>query len=1496
MNATCKRLLSWLVVVTMVLSMVPVFDLSNFAVTTKAAENPAKDTLTAIENLRADFAGKTGTVTAKCPVCGGEEAVEWTALSGATAQLANPNGHYYLSGDVTFTAAGTTYSTNNNTLCLNLNGNDITAGGIALNLSYGNIINVMDSAETDGVVTGTAADFQGGAINVGNVNAKFNIYGGTFKKTGATGSVVCVRTNGGEINMYGGTIDASDASSSACATTINVMSSASAAAAFNLYGGTVKCGTMTAGAYNARGNIMLGYGGASNATFSMYGGTVVGGSYTGAAGGGGGTFGMRWENTLNISGGTVYGGTSVATGANIFTLANEASNINISGGTIVGEIYAQNKVNVKLSGDPQIVTSLELESGETVTATRGFDVSAVASVDATELTGGEIQVSGVALNAVLPVTCTDAAATAAYFSHVDATLDVGANDANQLVVIEYVDEPDEPVVGVFDPANCGGMAFCPVCGEAAGAQEWTALSGATAQLANPNGHYYLSGDVTFTAAGTSYSTNNNTLCLNLNGNDITAGGIALNLSYGNIINVMDTAETDGVVTGKAGAFQGGAINVGNANAKLNIYGGTFKKTADSAGSVVCVRNNGGEVSMYGGIIDASDATNSACASTINVMSGANVTTKFNLYGGTVKCGTMTAGGVNYRANIMLGYSNYSGATFNMEGGTVVGGNYTGAAGAGGGTFGLVMGNTLNISGGTIYGGTSNAAGANIFSIYNGAGNLNISGGTIVGEVYARNAINVKLSGDPQIVTSLELENGETVTATNGFDVSETTMDISELTADAQIEVTGAKGRVFTAAHENAANVVESFDCTTDGLTVAVNADNQLYIAEEVDPTVPVEGVFNPEGCNGYAYCPVCEGKPVLWTKIDSTFVTGTLISANNAGNHDHVYLAENISREIASGFFLGTGNNNRICLNLNGKELTVTGGGRVFQQNNDFAYWKVMDTEDAAVVTGNGVFHMNGNGARTVDVYGGTFKTNGSTSIVNITSNGGTFTLHDGKLDATGAAGQVFSMQGKAASGATATFNVYGGEIIGNGEIVGRVGSVLQANATTSFMGCATFNMTAGTISGGYVQVRNDNTATISGGSIEYLTTYDGAYEDDSTGYADADYSGVTTVTLTGTPEIAQLHINEKVVVNIDGLTAGAEIAIDGKTGVTLIETTNATAQGCIEAYREYLYVAIDGNALSLAQMQAAVVTAEGETFYPTVAEAITKVGTGYVALYADDLTVTISGDTYIDNRGYTVTVKGEGKLYAMDAANDDYVGYGGWTVNGPEFATDVINPVNGNRYIVIQNTDEEGNLTGTSSAHRVEMYLTFVSLRTAQAGLYYKAAYKCDNALADRVNGFGIVFNATVDGETVVVSQETFDPAANIYSIDGNAFTPNEEHVVNGTSTQVFNIFNTTRSNTENVAYGEAKIGATPYINVDTDGDGMSDADPYVIANLDNEVYKANAGVTYAAWSLFDVLKAINDDWASYESAQGQVQKFYNDWANYGMSDWAADLANIAG
>lgn len=1097
-------------------------------------------------------------------------------------------------------------------------------------------------------------------------------------------------------------------------------------------------------------------------------------------------------------------------------------------------------------------------------------------------------------------------------------------------------------LGAFAAPENGATTItkdCPVCGPD---QEWTALSGTglaaevftKADSKITHHHYYLSDNATFSgSAMTAGGGNNHYVCLNLNGKTLTTGAVAITTNYGNIFNIMDTVGT-GVLAGKSAGASAAAINVQNPNAKVNIYGGTIKRATGSHAysSVAYIQGLGGQINLYDGTIDGTGINNTSYATVATLTANDGRTGTFNVYGGEVKCGTTTGdGNIQVKANAVFnvyggtvkdgvarggGNFNVNGTgVLNVHGGTISGGqaNKSTNITVSGGNIILTSGGTLNMDGGVICGGTTTAHGGNIQirrdqvghiditggKIYGGtAGNgnghniyaystttgstLNIGGtAEIAGDIYAGAGVTTTLSGTPKIKTSgLTDAQGNPVTAKNGGLTVGTTIDASGVTGG-EIQVTADLNKVLTDAFENAATVAQYFEATGAKLAVAANTEKKLVIIEDA----PQVGKFEPWKYEGLAYCPVCGGsEPVEWMAIDREFVGGTMISANNAGKHDHVYLAEDISGDVAvGGYFLATGNNNRICLNLNGKKLNVT-NGRAFMRNFCYAYWKVMDTEGGAEVSGNGVFRLDAAGNRTVDVYGGTFKTNGGNSIVEIGGNGGTFNLHNGTLDASGTDVGAISAQGKKTSGATATINVYGGEIIGNGDIAVRVGSILQAGGTEDakiFLGTATFNMTAGSISGGFLMVRNDNTATISGGSIEYLTVVDGAYEENSSDNADVDYSGTTTVTLTGAVEIAQLNIGTNTLVNIDGLAEGADIAIVGAIGETLLTTANTTAQNCIKAYKPENFVVIDGNAISLVGAQAAVKTADGTVYFKTVDEAAATAEGGVLEIRTAEATVSVAEgkELYIDNRGNTVTVTGKGTLYAIDSANDDYNGYGAWIVEeGVKVANDVINPVNGNRYIVIKNP-----ATGKYTAHRIEMYLTKVSLRAKAAGIYYRAAYKCDTTLAARIGAYGVALSLNAI-PTLEAIQE-LDPAVQLTALEGFAVEM-EGNTVDTTSAIVTNIF---KAGVDNAARGNAAIYATPYVAIDFDGDGEYLADNgYVVAyEADNAAWNVE-NKSFAQKSMNDVLAGVPAVWETLTAAQQAANReIFSKWA----TEWSVEL-----
>ena len=1627
MNVTCKRLLSWLVVVTMVLSMVPVLDLSNFAVTTKALETDpnalsklpadaqtaiaaaqteitrAQTAITALKAMDSTFKAATGAFEDYCPVCSPATKVTWNPLNPGAA-TANLTGHYFLTGQISTQITGVS----GQPLCLNLNGNNIdttAAQTYAIYSAASRTINIMDSAATEGTVKGYSSNTSTGAtIYAQGARATVNIYGGNITKdsTALKVPVVFCGSIGGFINMYDGVISATGMENTTNASTVKLVGNSNGneanSARFRMYGGEINCGKVNINGANGNIHVSTAY-----ATFELYGGTISGGEakshlggnfcltagvlkvyggtikdgkYTGtnanmgggnigivtggklymyggvisgggAKSGNGGNITFRKDNgygAVEIYGGKIIDGTTGGEGANIFAAGQSTNGITlkIAGGQISSGIAYGANTTFTLSGAPVIkISGIE---GQTIDADVAFAVTNGGNLDVSGITGGEIQIEG-NLGDVFSAPYEKAAEIAQYFVPTDPALMVVANDNNQLEIVEY----QEPAV----------KAWCSACKEE---KEWTELTGA---LHNEGGHYILKGDVDIAGYGIVLEDGAEglTLCLDLKGHTLTANNVAIQVTTANTVNVMDT-DGGGEVVGKQKGNVGAALTVNHADAEINLYGGTFKRGAAAATNeysrAVNMGTNGGTINAYEGVIidgrfDGSTnggtyptavyvqggefnleggeiigGTASSDAGSVRVDTNAT----FNLRSGTVRDGQGRSGGnfalpggtLNmYGGEIkdgkaasttaVLGGGNIyitTGGKLHMEGGTVTGGTITGGKGVGGNIAirddAANYYGTVEILGGKIIDGTAKTKGDNIYLVGKAdaktkltiGGTAQISGGIVTGA-----NVDITLSGTPKILTS-DIE-GQTVTANSGLNVTASSnISVTDLKEGADIQVSGAQNTVFSKTGEDASAVVKYFTSTADKTKVKVNDAKQLVIMYHA----PEEGKFEPWEHEGYAYCPVCDNALVEWTPIDNNTAAGHVVSPQSTpAVHNHVYLAEDISKDVAAtGFFLATGNHNTICLNLNGKTLEVT-NGRAFQRDFCFAYWNVMDTEGGAVVTGDGIFHLDARENRTVNVYGGTFKTNSGDSIVYIGGNGGTFNLHSGTLDATGAAGGVFGLQGKVGDQATANFNVYGGEIIGNGEIVGRVGSVLQANATTSFMGCATFTMTDGTISGGYVQVRNDNTATISGGNIEYLTTNDGAYAE---GGADVNlegaYDGKTTVTLTGAPQIAQMAIGENVVVNIDGLTEGAMIyihgAVDSETDAVetvLFTSKNAEAvKGYILPYYDEYYVNVaDGN-FSLQKNGAAIVTEDGRVFYKTFDDALVDYdisNKAYLEVHKYNQTMNLTGDAYIDNRGITVAVTGTGNctLYIMDSANDDYDGYNHWTVNGDvSVAPEAINPINGRRYISIKETDAQGNIR--YNAHRIQMYLTGISLRPTAAGLYYKAAYKCDDKLANRVKEYGIVYNA-------FSAITAFDAENNVPSIATDFATKYTDGVATGTSVLVTGIFKETNEIADNVRNGETEIRATPYINVDIDGDGV--AEQYVLANVEandhNAAYLKNNGTIHAAMSMYKVLETMNNAWNNTEglvltdAQKTSLKTFYNTWKDLGMSEWKEELPNIS-
>lgn len=288
------------------------------------------------------------------------------------------------------------------------------------------------------------------------------------------------------------------------------------------------------------------------------------------------------------------------------------------------------------------------------------------------------------------------------------------------------------------------------------------------------------------------------------------------------------------------------------------------------------------------------------------------------------------------------------------------------------------------------------------------------------------------------------------------------------------------------------------------------------------------------------------------------------------------------------------------------------------------------------------------------------------------------------------------------------------------------------------------------------------------------------------------------------------------------------------------------------------------------------VVAADG-TGYNTIEKAIAA-GKNNLKLYADvNSDITFNGDLYLDLNGFNVkslTVT-NGTLYASDSKATTAAASGA-QISAVTGTVAIDNTVGGKRYIAVK--------TGNAySFHVLEMKLSAVTLRTSQAGIYYKATVSCDPVLAAAATQHGIALSTrNMPGANFATEKEE--------NGDVNGWTVNTTALVSGeefTSGSVFGIFK--QGLTNNAARGEVKIYANAYIMV---GDTVIMADRDAGQTVDTE------GFDGIAWSLKDVLVKLEETYTSdslTDDQRTQIAGFYRDWAS-AMSGWGlTQIANAA-
>lgn len=328
---------------------------------------------------------------------------------------------------------------------------------------------------------------------------------------------------------------------------------------------------------------------------------------------------------------------------------------------------------------------------------------------------------------------------------------------------------------------------------------------------------------------------------------------------------------------------------------------------------------------------------------------------------------------------------------------------------------------------------------------------------------------------------------------------------------------------------------------------------------------------------------------------------------------------------------------------------------------------------------------------------------------------------------------------------------------------------------------------------------------------------------------------------------------------------------------VTLDENRNATVGGSftgklknIAAGAQLACTGDANGALTIGGL--AVVDAAGNVTMTTDPLGLWATGDyAYIRLYnAYEITDPADG-LWIDVNGCALTLSGSGTVNAFDTANDSYrAGACGQITNNGTVTvnSDVVAP-NGKRYLAL--TDD------TTTMHAVSLRLTVVSLRTSSAGIYYKAKYECDEALAAKIKRYGVVVS-TVDMPGTDFLVEWDD---NKYTIAGSGtdFVSGKEV----TSAIVNNIMKDSLDATVNATRGEMKVYANPYICFDMGKD--------LIIVEDNEnagKMAGEAGFDGTALSLHDAMDLLDSAYMDYDATTRKlIDSFYEKWQQKGMADW---------
>ena len=620
-----------------------------------------------------------------------------------------------------------------------------------------------------------------------------------------------------------------------------------------------------------------------------------------------------------------------------------------------------------------------------------------------------------------------------------------------------------------------------------------------------------------------------------------------------------------------------------------------------------------------------------------------------------------------------------------------------------------------------------------------------------------------------------------------------------------------------------------------------------------------EQVRFPSGVESYsAYCPVCNAT-ATWKPYHGENNSDSPLNAAS-----HLYLEEDTTYKSGKTFLVAY---RRVCFNLNGYDLTAEpGASYAFACAGTTSF---IDTYGGSVVTGGGTvsggsatIHANSPSVQ-YNLYAGTWKKSDyvdGTYLIHMSTKGGVINVYDGAvIDAGGSnTGGVLLVRGSYATSGTqqkATFNMYGGEL--------KNGRIKLGGSGDTYTGCAYFNMYGGTIANSEIRVTNEAAFAMSGGTItDAITTETG-----------------TKITLSGDPQIqGGLSLGEGVTANIANLTKDAKIVI----GAAADNCALTTAREDAAALRN-VFTSADDAKILLGKDDAfyrfstgmAILDSQNKaTLYPTAEEAVAAYYAedgflkGEVLLSgAENQTITLAGDAYIDAAGWDLNVAGTGKLYGIDSSNDTYASCAKWTLGeNVTVQADVTSPTTGNRY-----------LFADGGYHRIALAITQVVLRAAEnPGMYYKARIACDEVLAKLITGYGVALSLEDMPGADFAQQEDVRYTA----YDRETFAAQyADHQVTATSCILVGVLKPENSKQNNTINIKRNVYANLYANVNLNGQSLT-----LMAD------EGNAGKTTldkdfdgVAASMLQLLVGISNHWSKYSVSQkSAIRNFVAKWDDH--------------